>query len=223
MKKFLVLLVVFIASFVTAQTTVTFQVTDTDSQAWNLGSFTVTSAANAAAQTAATVTSTLNATGGASFSIAAGTYSFKACPLASSVSAGIAGSTNPSCYVSSVAVSGGTQTVTLAPPGIRIPAVLGVAITAYSDLELTGPFTSARYYNLVSGVSRQYNGTSWLDEGAPTVVLFAAIGTCNAGVEGTTRTISDGSVITWGTTVAGGGSGHVRAYCDGTNWTVAAK
>jgi len=35
--------------------------------------------------------------------------------------------------------------------------------------------------------------------------------------------VTDSTTNTWGGTITGGGADHVLAYCDGTNWTVAAK
>lgn len=52
---------------------------------------------------------------------------------------------------------------------------------------------------------------------------LSALGTCTSGSEGATGSINDSTVNTWGTTVTGGGTNHVLVYCDGTNWTVAAK
>jgi hypothetical protein len=42
-------------------------------------------------------------------------------------------------------------------------------------------------------------------------------------VEGMLVAVTDSNTATWGATVAGGGSNHVLAYYNGTNWTVAAK
>jgi hypothetical protein len=47
--------------------------------------------------------------------------------------------------------------------------------------------------------------------------------TCSSAIEGMMKPVSDSTVNTWGATIIGGGSNHVLAYCDGTNWTVAAK
>lgn len=46
---------------------------------------------------------------------------------------------------------------------------------------------------------------------------------CTSPLEGTTAPVTDSSTHAWGTPVAGGGSNHVRAYCDGSAWTVAGK
>ena len=55
----------------------------------------------------------------------------------------------------------------------------------------------------------------------PTV--FANLPACESTVEGTTATLTDSTVNTFGATVVGDGKYHVLAYCDGTHWTVAAK
>jgi hypothetical protein len=53
---------------------------------------------------------------------------------------------------------------------------------------------------------------------------FAALPTCSSTYEGLQAAVTDATVATWGTPVAaGGGTNHVLAYCDGTNWTVMAK
>lgn len=56
-----------------------------------------------------------------------------------------------------------------------------------------------------------------------TGLTFSQIGTCNAGADGKQIAITDSTVNTWGSTITGGGSDPVLAYCDGTNWTVLAK
>lgn len=52
---------------------------------------------------------------------------------------------------------------------------------------------------------------------------FSALPTCNSGAEGTMAPVNDSTTVTWGATITGGGANHVLAYCDSTNWTVAAK
>jgi hypothetical protein len=54
-------------------------------------------------------------------------------------------------------------------------------------------------------------------------VAFAALPTCNGGTEGTMQAVTDSTTATWGATITGMGGNHVLAYCNGTNWTVAAK
>jgi hypothetical protein len=53
-----------------------------------------------------------------------------------------------------------------------------------------------------------------------TAVLFADL---PSPVEGMRRAVIDSMVDTWGAIITGGGSSHVLAYYNGTNWTVAAK
>lgn len=52
---------------------------------------------------------------------------------------------------------------------------------------------------------------------------FASAGTCSGTYEGSVRAITDSNTNVWGATAAGGGTNHVLIYCNGTNWTVAAK
>ncbi len=54
-----------------------------------------------------------------------------------------------------------------------------------------------------------------------TAVAFAALPAVP--VEGMLVAVTDSNTATWGATIAGGGSNHVLAYYNGTNWTVAGK
>jgi hypothetical protein len=74
------------------------------------------------------------------------------------------------------------------------------------------------------------NGTqnilSWTRDGltlSAKARTFSDLPSCGAAIEGTTSAITDSTTTTWGATITGSGSNHVLAYCDGTNWTVAAK
>lgn len=55
------------------------------------------------------------------------------------------------------------------------------------------------------------------------VRMFSALVACNSSTEGMTAAVSDSIPNTWGAVVIGGGSNHVLAYCDGTDWTVIGK
>lgn len=46
---------------------------------------------------------------------------------------------------------------------------------------------------------------------------------CSPGTEGSVAAVTDSNTASWGAAIAGGGSSHVLAYCDGTHWTVAAR
>jgi hypothetical protein len=53
--------------------------------------------------------------------------------------------------------------------------------------------------------------------------VFASLPACASNIMGAVKTVSDSTTNTWGATITGGGSDPVLAFCDGTNWTVAAK
>ena len=54
-------------------------------------------------------------------------------------------------------------------------------------------------------------------------VTFSNLPACSSSTEGARGAVSDSTTNVWGATVTGGGANHILAYCDGTNWTVAAK
>lgn len=76
-----------------------------------------------------------------------------------------------------------------------------------------------------------YDGTNY-QGGAATVptsawhgvtavaVAFSNLPTCSSSYDGTYATVSDSSTTVLGATVTGSGSGHITAYCNGTNWLV---
>lgn len=90
-------------------------------------------------------------------------------------------------------------------------AATGTAIVGDSRLIDNG--SSLAYTGSGAGYSSYQIGTN----------TFASLPTCNSGQEGTDAPVIDSTTNTWGATVTGGGSNHVKAYCDGTNWTVEAK
>jgi hypothetical protein len=53
--------------------------------------------------------------------------------------------------------------------------------------------------------------------------IFTSLPACVSNIMGAIKTVSDSTTNTWGATIAGGGSDAVLAFCNGTNWTVAAK
>lgn len=65
------------------------------------------------------------------------------------------------------------------------------------------------------------------DSGNGTIKLkpqaFASLTACSSTIEGALASITDSSTIIWGATITGSSTNHVFGYCDGTNWTVAAK
>jgi hypothetical protein len=56
-----------------------------------------------------------------------------------------------------------------------------------------------------------------------TAAAFATYPACSSTTEGLEEAVKDSTTNTWGATVTGGGSFHVKTYCDSTAWTVEAK
>jgi len=52
---------------------------------------------------------------------------------------------------------------------------------------------------------------------------FSSLPACSSSTEGMHAAVTNSTTNTWSATITGGGTNHVLAYCDGTNWTVAAK
>jgi hypothetical protein len=102
----------------------------------------------------------------------------------------------------------------------------------HPEMTYTGRITAAFYsedqgtdYAIYSAGGQSYHAglftfgtTARLTPG-----LFSTLSVCNPDKEGTEGAVADSTVNTWGATIAGGGSYHVLAYCNGANWTVAAK
>lgn len=53
-----------------------------------------------------------------------------------------------------------------------------------------------------------------------TYSALTALVTCDSTVEGVVASVSDSGSATFNALLSGGGSNHVMAYCNGTNWTV---
>lgn len=161
MKKLILFLFLVLSSFIFGQSTVvTFQVTDTpDNQAWNNGTWTVQlqpltgNITNTNFIIVGTTTPVpniiqsglLNGSGGGSVTLTPNSainpigsqWNFTVCPQAST-----------SCFSQTIFIFGTTQTITIAPPSIRINALK--MILAYADPEVnTG--VGQIYYNLNTG------------------------------------------------------------------------
>lgn len=57
--------------------------------------------------------------------------------------------------------------------------------------------------------------------GSVALQSFASLPACSGTTEGSEAGVSDSTTAIFGATITGGGSNHVLAYCNGTNWTVA--
>jgi len=69
----------------------------------------------------------------------------------------------------------------------------------------------------------RFGNATLLRNAAGTVPTFATLTACSATGAGAMSPVSDSTTDVWGATITGGGALHVLAYCNGTNWTVAAK
>lgn len=54
-------------------------------------------------------------------------------------------------------------------------------------------------------------------------VTYASLPTCNAGQTGSEAVVNNSNTAVWGASIAGGGANVVKAFCNGSAWTVAAK
>ncbi len=79
------------------------------------------------------------------------------------------------------------------------------------------------FVNATHNHSNAANGGAIANTAFSGPVTVSSLPACSSSIEGSRGAVSDSTTNTWGATVTGGGSDHVLAYCDGTNWTVAAK
>lgn len=54
----------------------------------------------------------------------------------------------------------------------------------------------------------------------PLPMTFSLLPACSSATEGSTYAVTDSSTATYGATITGSGTDHVKAYCNGTNWVV---
>ena len=94
----------------------------------------------------------------------------------------------------------------------------GEGTTAYGFFVEPLGFGRTQDYGLYVSDSKSYLGNTLRIGPA----AFSALPSCVSGLEGTMRPVTDSTTATWGATITGTGTHHVLAYCDGTNWTVAA-
>ena len=142
-------------------TSVTLQVTDSSSQAWNNGTFQFQLTPNiqypnlgsytwTGGTLQQSISGTLNGSGGVTVSIPSNTaitpggstWKIQACPAATS-----------GCYLSTATtITGATQTLTLTPPAIFITLINppGSFTSAYADSEITSTPIGGSYFNLTT-------------------------------------------------------------------------
>jgi hypothetical protein len=158
------------------------------------------------------------------------------------ITGGLASSTN----IQSVSWVGKNNAFTATGNSIQSVTVAGIGNT------ITGPITNGAIHGDVStlsncsncyivgeNVSNSTNSSLAIGMSAlPGLVIttasshdnvqrsplpFASLPACAAGTEGSFAAITDSTTNVWGATITGSSTNHVLGYCDGTNWTVAAK
>jgi hypothetical protein len=97
----------------------------------------------------------------------------------------------------------------------------------------TGVLIGASVANTFIKNNNVVNATTTLNASSATLAstdiptAFANLAACSSSLEGDTAAVNDNNTaVAWGSTITGGGTGasaHVMGYCDGTNWTIAAK
>lgn len=131
------------------------------------------------------------------------------------------------------------QVLVAGSPVLRVFAdthveTLGTSLVADGFLLVNGPYIATGVATARGGINDDTHSTLSISGGTSglttfsgpvriTATTFSGLPTCNSGAEGTQRPVTDSSTATWGATVTGSSTNHVLAYCDGTNWTVAAK
>jgi hypothetical protein len=128
--------------------------------------------------------------------------------------------------------------LTLATPGYRPAASAGDSAIGFdsatgtanssAQLAVRAPVAISEYIGSIldNGNYKERLTSSLKSFKVPVQIApkpFASLAACSAGNEGEMAPVTDSSTNTWGATIAGKGSNHVLAYCDGTNWTVMAK
>jgi len=96
-----------------------------------------------------------------------------------------------------------------------------LAFRPQNNSALKTTFNSLGYWGILNSQPRTPLDVTGAIRTEP--VAFASAQGCSGTIEGATQAISDSTTATWGAAITGGGSNHVLGYCDGTNWTVAAK
>lgn len=206
LTKLLLVLSLLTAFAVAQANTVSLTVTDADSTNWSGASYSLQYQINQTNNGTA-LTGTLATGGTATISATDGTAQFTICPLAGPLSI-------VPCYVSVQTLTGSSQSITLAPPAIRITSneIFNLGhVTAYTDAEVSASIIGLRYYNTTSNLFKTWNGTAWIFDGVQQ--LGGKVG-CTHGSNGTcgVATLASGTVTVSTTAIvalAAAGAGDV--------------
>jgi hypothetical protein len=125
--------------------------------------------------------------------------------------------------VADAALTAGTPVVGDGANHVTTGSVTGSGSFVLStDPTISNP-TITSFVNSNHNHSNAANGGAIANTAFAGPVTFATLPACSSSTEGSRGAVSDSTTNTWGAMVTGGGINHILAYCDGTNWTVAAK
>ena len=119
--------------------------------------------------------------------------------------------------------AGGSKVINLAPGGIELATSGGTWLADSNSGTLMVGTTAGASDGKVRAASAAVSGTLTAGVARLNPQLFANLPACTGGSEGSISAVIDATSNAWGSVIAGGGSNHVMAYCDGVQWTVAAK
>lgn len=107
--------------------------------------------------------------------------------------------------------------------GPGISSNTAAAESAYFQFNTIISGTNAERMRLTSGLA--IGNTA--NPGSGAILLkpqtYASLTACSSTISGAMATVNDSNTVTWGANVAGGSTNTIMAFCNGTNWTVAAK
>lgn len=113
--------------------------------------------------------------------------------------------------------------------GITITEVVNFSGTARGYLQTTNSSVAiASTFNAAYTGAPVFDLSTWSATAAPITatntgflispVAFASLPACAAGLEGESRAVNNSNTATYNAAVAGGGTNHIVAYCNGTSW-----
>jgi hypothetical protein len=116
----------------------------------------------------------------------------------------------------STAGSDGSNTVQFGNQGLinTIQIAARVGSTIPPQIQALGPQTNIDIRFIPKGTGVLRSDTAFRSS----VTTVSGLGTCNSTAEGQRWAVSDATAATPGAALTGGGSTHVPAYCNGTNW-----
>lgn len=117
----------------------------------------------------------------------------------------------------SPAFTGGINVTGTTVLNTALPVASGGTGAATAPLALTALGAAPTASPAFTGGATVVGGLT-TDTAKVAVSTVAALGVCNASLEGTHRAVSDATAPTFLATLAGAGTVHSPAFCNGTNW-----